>query len=93
MMLGQISPGPDMLLLTRTAIKEGARAGREMALGIATGLAVQATLAVAGFAVLVERTPVVRLALCWLAAGYLLWMAFRIFVTVIASKSAAVTWK
>jgi len=93
MMLGQISPGPDMLLLTRTAIKEGARAGREMALGIATGLAVQATLAVAGFAVLVERTPVVRLALCWLAAGYLLWMAFRIFVTVIASKSAAVTWE
>lgn len=93
MMLGQISPGPDMLLLTRTAIKEGARAGREMALGIATGLAVQATLAVAGFAVLVDRTPVVRLTLCWLAAGYLLWMAFRIFVTVIASKSAAVTWE
>ncbi len=43
MALGQFSPGPDMILLTRTALRSGARAGVEMALGIACGLAVHAT--------------------------------------------------
>ncbi len=32
MALGQFSPGPDMILLTRTALKSGAWAGVEMAL-------------------------------------------------------------
>ena len=49
--LGQFSPGPDMVLLTRTALREGAGAGVRMALGISCGLAVHATIAVAGVAV------------------------------------------
>ena len=73
MALGQFSPGPDMILLTRTALKSGARTGVKMALGIACGLTVHATLAVAGLALAFERLPVLR----WLAAGYLLWLAYR----------------
>ena len=79
MALGQFSPGPDMILLTRTALKSGARAGVEMALGIACGLAVHATLAVAGLALVCERVPVLWDFMRWLAAGYLLWLAWSLF--------------
>ena len=78
MALGQFSPGPDMLLLTRTALKYGARAGVEMVFGIATGLIVHSTLAVAGLALAFDRFPVFREVMCWAAAGYLMWLAYRI---------------
>jgi threonine/homoserine/homoserine lactone efflux protein len=85
MALGQFSPGPDMMLLTRTALKTGARAGVEMAMGIACGLAVHATLAVAGLSLAFEQVPALREFMRWAAAGYLLWLGYRmlsgIFVT------------
>lgn len=80
MALGQFSPGPDMILLTRTALKTGVRAGVEMALGIACGLTVHATLAVAGLALAFERAPALRDLMRWAAAGYLLWLAYRMLV-------------
>lgn len=85
MALGQFSPGPDMVLLTRTSLKKGARAGVETALGIACGLAVHSTLAVAGLALVFERLPVLRRAMCLLAAGYLLWLAYSILREVLIS--------
>ncbi len=75
MALGQFSPGPDMILLTRTALAEGAKAGAWMALGIATGLTVHASIAVAGLAVAFQQSPGLRQAITWLAAAYLLWLA------------------
>jgi threonine/homoserine/homoserine lactone efflux protein len=86
MILGQFSPGPDMLLLTRTALKLGARTGVEMALGIACGLTVHATLAVAGLGVMFDRYPMLWQGLRWLAAGYLLWLAFRIGLETFRTK-------
>ena len=77
MALGQFSPGPDMILLTRSSLKSGARTGVEMALGIACGLTVHATLAVGGLALAFERMPAMRELLRWLAAAYLLWLAYR----------------
>lgn len=74
--LGQFSPGPDMMLLTRTALCEGSKAGVEMAAGIACGLAVHSTLAVGGVAVAFQRFPMLRLVLQWVAAIYLLWLAY-----------------
>ena len=82
MALGQFSPGPDMILLTRTALKSGARTGVVMALGIACGLTVHATVAVGGLALAFERVPVAREALRWAAAGYLLWLAYRMMVEI-----------
>lgn len=76
MVLGQFSPGPDMLLLTRTALRKGAREGVETAAGIACGLTVHATIAVAGVAVVFQRLPLLRTALQWVAAAYLLWLAW-----------------
>ena len=78
MALAQFSPGPDMILLTRTALAEGAKRGAIMASGIATGLAVHTTLAVGGLALAIERMPALRKVVAWAAAGYLLWLAYRI---------------
>lgn len=80
MALGQFSPGPDMILLTRTALKKGAVTGVKMALGIATGLSIHAAAAVAGLALALDNLPALRGALRWLAAAYLLWLAYRVAV-------------
>ena len=78
MALGQFSPGPDMILLTRTALAEGAKRGTIMACGIAAGLAVHTTLAVGGLALAIERMPALRKVIAWAAGAYLLWLAYRI---------------
>lgn len=75
MALGQFSPGPDMLLLTRTALAEGAGKGVRMALGIATGLTLHATLAISGTALLFRSGAWLGETMRWLAAAYLLWLA------------------
>lgn len=75
MALGQFSPGPDMILLTRNSLKCGARVGVVMALGIACGLAVHSTVAVLGFALFLEKFPGLRQAMHGAAALYLLWLA------------------
>lgn len=64
-----------MVLLTRTALRDGRGAGLTMAAGITCGLAVHSTIAVAGMSVAFQRFPVLRLVLQWLAAFYLLWLA------------------
>ena len=85
-MLGQFSPGPDMLLLTRTALREGSKAGVEMAVGIACGLAVHSTIAVGGVAVAFQKFPMLRLVLQWVAAFYLMWLAYGLL------KVAFISW-
>jgi len=76
MVVGQFSPGPDMLLLTRTSLAEGLRSGWLMVLGIVTGLAFHATLAIGGMAVLVARGGLPLAMMQWSAAAYLLWLAY-----------------
>lgn len=49
-----------------------------MALGIASGLMVHSTLAVGGMALAFERMPVLRTGLRWVAAAYLLWLAWSL---------------
>lgn len=88
MVLGQFSPGPDMILLTRTALKSGVREGVEMALGIASGLAVHATLAVGGLALAFDRLPTLRGVMQWLAAGYLLWLVYQIFSEIFSRRNS-----
>ena len=76
MMVGQFSPGPDMLLLTRTALAEGLRAGWLMVFGIVTGLAFHAIIAIGGMAIILAKGGVIALTMKWLAAWYLLWLAW-----------------
>lgn len=76
MVLGQFSPGPDMILLTRTALALGGRAGAWTAAGIATGLAVHATLAIGGTAALLAPGSPLAAVARPLAAAYLGWLGF-----------------
>ncbi len=78
MALGQFSPGPDMLWLTRVALRDGRRAGVFTAIGIACGLAVHATLALTGLAILLNQNTTLRLTFTLTAAAYLAWLASRI---------------
>ncbi len=89
MALGQFSPGPDMVLLTRTALAQGARHGVRMALGIGTGLAVHATIAIGGAALLFQRDGWPRETMRWLAVAYLLWLASRLMRPVFRRRNEA----
>ncbi|MDB6080053.1 MAG: Lysine exporter protein [Akkermansiaceae bacterium] len=88
MALGQFSPGPDMILLTRTSLAQGARAGAIMACGIATGLAVHTGLAVGGLAVIFDRMPKLLQALGWVAAAYLLYLSYLLLKSALAKPVA-----
>ena len=85
--LGQFSPGPDMVLLTRTALREGPAAGVTMASGITAGLMVHSSIAVGGVAVAFMRFPMLRQVMQWLAAFYLLWLAYGLL------RSAWLAWR
>lgn len=79
MLMGQFSPGPDMLILTRTSLAEGPKTGCLMASGIATGLVVHSILAISGVAVVFSRGGSAALVIKWLAAAYLFWLAYGLF--------------
>ncbi len=91
MALGQFSPGPDMVLLTRTSLAEGAANGVRMALGIGTGLAVHATLAIGGTAWIFQQQGWLRETMRWLAVIYLLWLASRLIVPLFKRGEAGTT--
>ncbi len=83
MALGQFSPGPDMLLLTRTSLAQGRSAGWWTTAGIATGLCVHATVAVFGMAYLMGQGGWLTGILRWVAALYLAYLGFRLLPAVL----------
>lgn len=79
MALAQFSPGPDMILLTRTSLSDGARAGAIMACGIASGLAVHAAIALGGGSfIFTNDSPFLPYAKT-AASGYLVYLAWQVW--------------
>ncbi len=78
MALGQFSPGPDMVLLTRTALASGRTAGCWTAVGIACGLAMHAAIAVTGISALYSRGGGLMIVMKYAAALYLTWLAYQL---------------
>jgi len=76
--LGQFSPGPDLLLLTRTDLSRGRAAGWWMAFGISTGLCAHASVAVGGMAYLIAQGGWLATGLRWAAATYLVWLGYQL---------------
>ena len=76
--LGQFSPGPDMLLLTRTSLANGGRAGSWIAAGIASGLVLHAAVAMSGATILLAGTSPLARCLRAAAAVYLGWIAVQL---------------
>ena len=86
MVLLTIAPGPDMALVTTTALLRGRRAAIRTALGISTGTIVWATLSGLGVAALLEASAeafaVVRLA----GAAYLVYLGVRAILEAIRDR-------
>lgn len=78
MAVGQFSPGPDMVLLTRTSLAHGGRAGTWTAIGIACGLTLHAAVAMGGVSVLLMGDAPVARVLRYAAGGYLGWLAWQL---------------
>jgi len=78
MALGQFSPGPDMLLLTRMALAKGGRAGTWIAAGIACGLVLHASVAMSGASLLLAGDSPLARCLQAAAALYLGWLAAQL---------------
>lgn len=80
MLLGQFSPGPDMLLLLRNALRHPPRAGIFTVAGIACGLIVHTGVALAGLAVAIRDSPVAYNSLLVAGGLWLLWLASRLLL-------------
>jgi threonine/homoserine/homoserine lactone efflux protein len=78
-LLLEVTPGPNMGLLTITAASQGRRAGIIMAVGIALGLLVIGTMASLGGTQFVTANPAYYEALRWTGLIYLLYLAFDLY--------------
>jgi threonine efflux protein len=76
--LGQFSPGPDMLLLTQTALARGRRAGWWTTAGITCGLTVHAVFALTALDWIARQQSGLWLAMQAAAGIYLLWLAWQV---------------
>ena len=85
MLLGQFSPGPDMLLLLKNAVNRDLRAGLWTVAGIATGLSVHTTLALTGLAVVFNQSPLAGRVLGIAGGIYLGWLAWQLLRSVFRS--------
>lgn len=74
-----ISPGPAVLLAARTGLREGFARGSWLALGIGLGACIWALAAMFGLALLFEIAPRLLVALKWVGAAYLIWLAIAMF--------------
>ena len=73
---GVLSPGPAVALLLGIGMADGRRAALTTCLGIAGGAVLLASLTVIGLAAIIVQYQPLLLAVKFLGAGYLLWLAW-----------------
>ena len=71
-----VSPGPNFILVTNTALGQSRRAGLLTALGVATGSGLFALAGLVGLLVLVHSIPYFALLTRFVGGGYLAWIGF-----------------
>jgi threonine/homoserine/homoserine lactone efflux protein len=84
-----LTPGVDAFLLLRTSMRSGTRAGLWTLFGIHSASFVQVGVVISGLGVVLARYPVVLVALRWIGAAYLLWLALSIARGLIRRSTAA----
>lgn len=75
---GLFSPGPNVILLTRSGARFGFRATLPHVAGVAAGVGVTAGLTGLGLGALLLAQPALTLVLQGIAAGWILWMAYAL---------------
>ena len=77
LVLSQLSPGPDVFFVFRTALARGFCAGVAVGAGISLGFFIQAAIACTAGAWVMQQSW--SLYLLWAAAAWLLYLAWKIF--------------
>lgn len=85
-----LTPGPDLMLVTRSVLAAGRRAGLLTALGIAAGAALWALAATAGLATLLSASPDLLVIIRLLGAGYLGWLGLQALLGARSEAPAAI---
>lgn len=74
-----VIPGPDVLLVSRTALARSRRAAMLAGLGVVLGISVWAALALLGIGLLFQAFPLVHGAVRVAGGAYLMWMGWRLW--------------
>ena len=75
-----LTPGPDALFITTSALRHGLRAGMVAALGIVSGCFVHVFGAALGVGALLAASATAFHLLKWVGAAYLVWMGLRMLL-------------
>lgn len=90
MAAGQLTPGPDMLLILKNTLNHNLRTGMATIAGICLGLILHVVLVFTGLAALLASSPAWFRSVQILGAGYLLWIASKLFRSLRHATSAGV---
>lgn len=72
------SPGPAIVTIIETAVREGRKAGLALALGVLTGSMTWACLTTLGISALIRAEPRALMGVELIGGTYLLWLAFSL---------------
>jgi threonine/homoserine/homoserine lactone efflux protein len=75
-----LTPGPDVLYIVNSALKNGVRAGFVAALGIVSGCFVHVLAAALGVGALLATSATAFMVLKWMGAAYLVWMGLKLLL-------------
>ncbi len=78
MAAGQLTPGPDMLLILKNTLNHGLSSGMVTIAGICLGLTLHVALVFTGLAALLASSPPLFRTAQMLGACYLLWIAWKL---------------
>ena len=81
MLVGQLSPGPDMLLILKNSFNHNLRAALFTIFGIITGIVFHTTVAITGLSVLFARSGVLYQVMKYAGAIYLAYLGSRLILT------------
>jgi len=73
-----LTPGPDVLCIVSTSLRQGARAGMVAALGIFAGCFVHVAVATVGLGALLAASATAFTVVKVIGAAYLMWMGWRL---------------
>ncbi len=84
---GLFSPGPNVIMLTASGAQFGFRKTLPHLLGVALGVGIIAGLTGLGIGALLQTYPQLALMLKIIAAGWILWMAWQLWMSTYQPKS------
>ncbi|MFI3321237.1 MAG: LysE family translocator [Rikenellaceae bacterium] len=82
-----IMPGPDMIFVITESIKNGARNGIKIAMGLCSGLAFHSLVVLTGFGLVVSKFPAITNTIKYIGAAYLIYIGVKSFLSTFKRKN------